>query len=214
MSGWSALVPQKALARAKGRVPLPAPHRQALAAAMLRDTVAALASTRAVVHTFVLWDAPTDQAFFDSFPGTSHVATPGLGLNGSIEHGAVAARAAFPGCPIVVVPADLPTLRPEELSRCLDRAAAHGRAFVADANGLGTTILTATGDTDLAPAYGPESAAAHAASGAVHLRDADLSSLRHDVDELSSLKLALSAGYGANTVACLAGIASALERTR
>jgi 2-phospho-L-lactate/phosphoenolpyruvate guanylyltransferase len=214
MTHWCALVPQKSLSSAKGRLELPAAQRRALAAAMLQDTVAALASTPSVVHTIVLWDDPADCSALDPSALRTDLGTAGLGLNGSIERGAAEARRRFSGAPLVVVPTDLPTLLPQELERCLSRARLHRRAFVADAGGIGTTILTATGDADLAPAYGEHSATAHEASGAWRLRGADLGSLRRDVDGLAALTTALAVGYGARTVACLAGIAATPEPVR
>jgi 2-phospho-L-lactate guanylyltransferase len=75
------------------------------------------------------------------------------------------------------------------------RAVGPGRAFVADAAGTGTTLLAAGPRVALRPAYGPASAAAHAASGAVAL-SGDWPSLRRDVDTAADLRVAAALTLG------------------
>ena len=76
------------------------------------------------------------------------------------------------------------------------------RAFVRDAAGTGTVLLCAPAGMPLAPAFGPGSAAAHAASGARELRG-DWPGLRHDVDTAADLRAALARGAGPFTRALL-----------
>ena len=196
MPGWCALVPQKALAGAKGRLQLEPQQRRAVATAMLRDTVAALAATPAVESIIVLWDDPEDRSVL---PTVAALCTRGRGLNESLELGAEAARSQFPGLGVLVVPGDLPALDPVELALCLQRAARIPRAYLPDAAATGTTILTATRGLPLLPAYGGPSAAAHAATGAHSLEVNGLDSLRADVDDLESLARALALGCGRRT---------------
>ena len=196
MTGWCALVPQKALAGAKGRLQLQPRQRRAVATAMLRDTVAALASTPAVERIIVLWDDPEDRWVL---PTVAALCTQGHGLNESLELGAEAARSQLPGLGVLVVPGDLPALKPAELALCLERAARVPRAYLPDAAATGTTILTATHAFPLLPAYGGPSAAAHAATGAYSIDLSGLDSLRADVDDLESLARALALGCGHHT---------------
>ena len=196
MTGWCALVPQKALAGAKGRLELQPQQRRAVATAMLRDTVAALASTPAVHRIVVLWDDPADRSVL---PTVAALSTQGRGLNESLQMGAEAARSQFPGLGVLVVPGDLPALDPAELALCLERAARVPRAYLPDAAATGTTILTANRGCSLLPAYGGTSAAAHAATGAYSLSVSGLDSLRADVDDLESLTRALALGCGHHT---------------
>jgi 2-phospho-L-lactate guanylyltransferase len=72
---------------------------------------------------------------------------------------------------------------------------------VADAHGTGTTLLTAVG-TALLPAFGPGSAAAHLAGGAVPLAG-DWPGLLRDVDTPDDLRAALALGAGPRTRALL-----------
>jgi 2-phospho-L-lactate guanylyltransferase len=201
--GWCALVPQKAFSRAKGRLELPPDRREALAVAMLRDTVAAVRATRGVEHVMVLWDDDADRI---AVPAADGVSVASLGLNGSLEKGAALARYRFPHLDVLVVPGDLPALDPPELEVCLARAGEHHRAYLSDARGNGTTLLTATRDFSLLPAYGAGSAVAHAATGAHPLKETGVESARSDVDDLESLAQAMSLGCGHHTRSCCAAL--------
>jgi len=201
--GWCALVPQKALSRAKARLDLPADCRKALTVAMLRDTVAAVSATTGVRRLTVLWDDDADRA---QVPEVEGVHVEGLGLNGSLEKGVAEVRRWFPHLDVVVVPGDLPALDPRELELCLARAGDHARAFLPDAHGDGSTLLTATGDVPLVPMYGAGSAAAHAATGASPLNLTGVDSARTDVDDLESLSRAISLGCGNHTLGCCASL--------
>ena len=149
MRSWCAVIPQKSLVVAKGRLELDADARRTLATAMLRDTVAAVRATGGVDHVMVLFDDAEDMA---AFPAWKALGVPGAGLNGSIELGAALTRRRFPGHGIVVVPADLPALRAEELAACLDVADRFQRGYLPDVEGSGTTILTTTGPGPVLPA--------------------------------------------------------------
>lgn len=94
--------------------------------------------------------------------------------------------------------ADLPSLRPEELAEALDEARRHDAAYVADAEGSGTTVLTARRACDLLPSFGPDSAARHGALGAVPVAAA-VATLRRDVDTLADIRVALAMGVGRRT---------------
>jgi 2-phospho-L-lactate guanylyltransferase len=196
---WCALVPQKALSRAKGRIALPVDQRRVLATAMLRDTVAALEATPAVVRVYLLWDDAADRPVLPGSDTLRHVAAAGRTLNGAVQLGAEAARRAVPGCDLVVVPSDLPALAPAELTAFLARAGRYGSAFLADADGAGTSLLTVTGNVPLLPSYGPSSRERHVASGACELTSEDLPSLRRDVDDLATLDEAMRLGCGPHT---------------
>jgi 2-phospho-L-lactate guanylyltransferase len=208
---WCAVVPQKPLAVAKSRVELEPAHRCSLATAMLRDTVAAVAVTEGVDHVLVLLEDAADAV---ALPGRDVMVLPSGGLNRSIEMGAAVARRRFRGHGLLVVPADLPALRPAELAGCLAEAAGHPRAYLPDAEGVGTTILTVTGAGRVQPAYGAGSARAHAAGGAHMLGVNDATSARTDVDDLGSLAAALALGCGPHTRAAWAALAPTLEVAR
>lgn len=200
MSDWCVLVPQKALARAKGRLEVDPQARRAIARAMLTDTVDAIAATPGVARVVVLWDDGADAA---ALP-VEGLDTAGRPLNAALELGAAQIRRLDADAAVAVVPGDLPALDPGELRACLEIASGHGRAFLPDADGTGTTVLTATSGADLAARYGRSSTLAHAVSGAHLIRPAGLFSVRADVDDLAALARALELGCGSHTRAACA----------
>ncbi len=130
----------------------------------------------------------------------------------AIDAAAAAGLAALgPGRPRAVLLADLPCLRPHDLGAALDAAdaqlaAGRAAAVVPDAAGTGTVLL-AQGPGPVRPTrFGPGSAAAHAADGAVRLELA-LPRLRRDVDTPADLEAALALGVGPATLAALAALA-------
>jgi 2-phospho-L-lactate guanylyltransferase len=200
---WSVVVPAKRLAVAKTRLrPLtealgdPAGH-DALVLALLADTVSAAIGSPLVAEVVVVTDDPTAAALVRGLGARTVADAPDAGLNAALEHGAAVAREPA----VVALSSDLPALRPEELAAALDAASAVPRAFVADAEGTGTTLLTAVG-VPLHPAFGPGSADAHRASGAVPL-SGDWPGLVRDVDTDGDLRAALALGAGRHTTALL-----------
>jgi 2-phospho-L-lactate/phosphoenolpyruvate guanylyltransferase len=201
---WSVVVPAKRLAAAKTRLTpltsaLPgdaAARHQELVLALLADTVAAARDAAAVELVLVVTDDPRAAAEVRALGADTVGDEPDSGLNAALAHGARRARAVRPG-PVAALSSDLPALRPAELTAALRAATAAPRAFVVDAAGTGTTLLTVA-DGDLHPRFGPGSAAAHAAAGAVPL-DGDWPGLRQDVDTPADLRAACRIGVGART---------------
>jgi 2-phospho-L-lactate guanylyltransferase len=76
----------------------------------------------------------------------------------------------------------LPALRSRTLELALDAALAHERAFVPDADGTGTTLVTARAGSGFVHRFGPGSARAHRSSRLVELQLPVTSTLRRDVD--------------------------------
>src|SRR5204862_5178049 len=133
---------------------------------------------------------------------------PGRGLNPALRHGAALAAARWPGSPVAALAADLPALRPAELSTGLRAAARFQHAFVPDAAGSGTTLYTARPGTVFRPRFGPRSAARHRAAGAVELAQPGLRGLRRDVDEPADLRGASELGLGTRTATLAARLAA------
>lgn len=211
MTGWAALVPQKSLSAAKGRLALDPRARRLLATAMLRDTVASLQATPGVQHVIILWE---DRDDLHLVAGVESLHSPNIGLNAALEAGACTSRLRDPSLNLVVAPGDLPALLPHELAVCLERASRRHRAFLADSHGSGTTILTATGDSPLVPSYGEHSAAIHAITGAHRLGTEGVDTVRLDVDDLTSLAAAMSLGCGYHTLVACASLGLAPEAVR
>jgi 2-phospho-L-lactate guanylyltransferase len=195
---WSVVVPAKRLSVAKTRLrPLTTGDREshdALVLALLADTVAAALACPAVGQVLVVTDDPGAAGEVTRLGAGIVPDEPDSGLNPALEHGAVAAG----GAAVAALSSDLPALRPEELAAALGAAEHAPRCFVADAHGTGTTLLTAFG-TELRPAFGAGSAAAHRAGGAVQLTG-DWPGLVRDVDTEADLAEAVRLGVGPRTI--------------
>ncbi|MQY03100.1 2-phospho-L-lactate guanylyltransferase [Actinomadura macrotermitis] len=199
---WSLVVPVKVLARAKTRMSGAAgPHRQDLALAVAADTVAAALRCPAVRDVIVVTDDPRPAAELAALGATVVADEPDAGLNPALVHGAGRGREAAPDAGVGALSADLPALRPAELARVLEAAAAAPEAFVPDAAGIGTTLYTARPGVPFAPAFGGGSRAAHRARGARELLLDGTDSVRRDVDTPEDLLAALALGTGPRTAA-------------
>ena len=202
-AGWIVVVPVKGTIDAKSRLGdgFSATERSSLGLAFAHDTVAAAVASARVARVYVVTDAEID------WPETVVVVPEDErnGLNAAIERGIHAAERSQ-GLPqqaggIAVLLGDLPALRSEDLDAALASAEEIDRGFVPDAEGTGTTMLTARAGLPMQPRFGAGSAAAHAALGHVRL-DAG-TSLRRDVDVPAALEEAMMLGVGERTQAAL-----------
>lgn len=210
---WSLVIPVKPLMRAKSRLSASAAAalRPSLALAFAQDTVAAAASCPAVRDVVVVTDDPLAARELGALGALVVRDEPAGGLNAALAHGARAARALHPAAAVAALNADLPALRPEELSRVLEYARAFPRAFLADAAGIGTTLLSAAPGTPLAPAFGGPSRARHRASGAEEIPLSDVPGVRQDVDTWDDLRTAFALGVGPRTRAAAAPLTGSLR---
>ncbi|NUQ97913.1 MAG: 2-phospho-L-lactate guanylyltransferase [Streptomyces sp.] len=206
---WTLVIPLKPLTRAKSRLSDTAADglRPGLALAFAQDTVAAALACPAVGDVAVVTDDALAGRELAALGARIVADEPRGGLNAALTHGVSAVRAARPGSPVAALNADLPALRPPELSRVLDAATEFPRAFLADAAAIGTTLLAAAAAQELLPAFGPDSRARHRASGAVELTLGDVDSVRQDVDTGDDLRAALALGVGRYTAAVSALLA-------
>lgn len=193
---WQLFVPVKATRHAKSRLgPAFGERRLELALAFALDTVAAASSCPAIGAVTVV---TSDARVADSLGLSARVVDEGPipGLNAAIRFAlaAVPARA-----DTAVLLGDLPALTAGELERALVLAGAHQRAFVPDAEGSGTTLLTARRGVRLEPRFGRASAKAHERAGAVRLDDGGIARVRRDVDDLAALAEAARLGFGEHT---------------
>ncbi|MEU4441929.1 2-phospho-L-lactate guanylyltransferase [Actinosynnema sp. NPDC050801] len=193
------VVPVKALERAKSRLVGARLDRPALALAFALDTIAA--AIPAVRRVLAVTSDPAVVAELRAL-GVESVAGP-EGLNESLRFGFGVLRSRDAGSVVGALQADLPALRTLELTAAL--AAARGRAFCADHQGTGTTLLLSPPGGPLAPSFGIGSATAHAASGAMELVG-PWPSLRQDVDTAEDLRLASDLGLGPRTAAVVAPV--------
>ncbi|QES48036.1 2-phospho-L-lactate guanylyltransferase [Streptomyces venezuelae] len=204
---WSLVVPLKPLAAAKSRLAAAAgPDRAGLALAFAQDTVAAALACASVRDVVVVTDDPRAGAELARLGARIVPDVPGAGLNAALAHGARMVRTARPAAAVAAMNADLPSLRPVELLRVLERAEVFPRAFLPDAAGIGTTLLSAAPGVELAPAFGGPSRARHSASGAVEIALTDVDSVRRDVDTGVDLRAAAVLGLGRHTARYSAGM--------
>ncbi|MBB5116747.1 2-phospho-L-lactate guanylyltransferase [Streptomyces eurocidicus] len=206
---WTLVVPLKPLALAKSRLAAATGRapRPALALAFALDTVAAALACRAVGDVVVVTDDAVAGRRLGALGARILPEPPGAGgLNGALAHGARTVRERAPRAAVATLNADLPALRPMELGRVLDSAAEFPRAFLADAAGIGTTLLAAAPGMELAPAFEGRSRSRHRASGAHEIELADVDSVRRDVDTAEDLRAALALGVGPRTSAAAGGL--------
>lgn len=192
------LVPVKAWPRAKTRLRVAGVQSPALAAGFAADALAAAVRARCVAEVVVVTDVP------DLRPaGVTVLGDRGAGdLNAALRAAAEEVRRRRRDAVVAAMCADLPCLRAADLDDALAEAAGR-RAFVADADGTGTTLLVAAPGAVLDPHFGRDSAGAHRASGAVEIT-APLATLRRDVDTDADLHEALVLGVGPSTRSALA----------
>ncbi|MDN3264408.1 2-phospho-L-lactate guanylyltransferase [Streptomyces sp. CSDS2] len=205
---WTLVIPLKPLARAKSRLADTAGDgvRPGLALAFAQDTVGAALACAEVPDVAVVTDDELAGRELAALGARIVPDVPGGGLNAALAHGAAVVRRHRPGAAVAALNADLPALRPAELSRVLAAAAEFPRAFLPDAAGVGTTLLAASRGRELRPAFGVDSRARHRASGAAELAPAGVDSVRQDVDTGADLRAALALGVGRFTAAVAAGL--------
>jgi 2-phospho-L-lactate guanylyltransferase len=197
---WSLIVPVKHLSRAKSRLaPAVGNRREDLALAIACDTVSAALLCPGVSAVFAVTEDPRAGAELAELGAVVVGGEPGTGLNPALAHGAAVARRRLPGSGVCALSADLPALRPEELERVLAAAAGHGRSFLPDAPGVGTTLLAAAPGHPLAPAFEGASRARHLSGGTRELVVPGAASVRRDVDTPEDLRAAVALGVGPRT---------------
>lgn len=200
-AGWGVVVPVKRLAVAKSRLSaFGSDGRERLALAFAEDVVRSAMACPQVRRVLVVTDDLLATAALGSLGADVQADRPDAGLNPALEHGVEVLRARGGALGVATLSADLPALRPQDLTAALGQT--RERAFVADSAGSGTTLLAAAAGASLRPGYGPGSAALHRASGAVELAGA--AGLRRDVDTPADLAEAVALGVGPSTAAVLA----------
>ncbi|APU17171.1 MULTISPECIES: 2-phospho-L-lactate guanylyltransferase [Actinoalloteichus] len=208
-TGVDLLVPVKMLHSAKSRllgaadggVGDRARHAQ-LVVALLLDTMSAARGADGVRRVIAVTSDLVVSAAVLAEGHTVLAEPPEGGLNTALRHGSEQLLAADSSVRVGALQADLPALRSDDLAEALVEAGA-GRAFCADRQGTGTTMLIAASGSPLRPEFGVGSAARHAGSGAAPLAGRR-PTLRCDVDTEDDLREAARLGLGEHTRAVLA----------
>ncbi|KRB36767.1 2-phospho-L-lactate guanylyltransferase [Microbacterium sp. Root180] len=202
---WVVVVPVKPSARAKSRLAVPGVDRAGLARAIALDTLAAATACDLVAQVVVVTDDPALARDAAAIPALRFVPEgDASGLDAAVATGMTAID---PGgrMPRAALLGDLPSLRPADLAAALRAAASVDRGVVADAEGTGSTLVTARTGVAWASAFGDGSLARHVALGCTELPIPDASTLRRDVDTAEQLEAARALGLGPRTVALLGG---------
>ncbi|WP_067544845.1 2-phospho-L-lactate guanylyltransferase [Nocardia crassostreae] len=198
-----AVIAVKSLGQAKSRLSdrLHPHDRSRLVLAMLADTVTAAVATHGIASVTVVTPDPAVTDVVSELGAHVHPEPhdhPTGGLNAALSAAAAAVRLRHGAVDLLALQADLPALRPHELSDML-AAAPHRRSVVADHEGSGTVaLLVCDGSAPLDPLFGPDSARRHIAAGAVELLGA-WPGLRQDVDTAADLERAEALGVGEAT---------------
>ncbi|MGN2636770.1 2-phospho-L-lactate guanylyltransferase [Nocardia takedensis] len=203
-----AVIAVKNLDRAKSRLAdrLRPEHRARLVLAMLADTVTAANGVAAIRSVTVVTPDPEVAALAGELGANVHPEPLISDLNAALGDAAEALRRAHGAVELLALQADLPALRSRELAAMVAAAPAGRRSVVVDHTGSGTAALFAGGGAvALDPRFGPGSARAHLAAGAVDL-DGHWPGLRLDVDTAEDLDSALTLGAGRSTRALLGDI--------
>lgn len=185
MSCW-ALLALKTAASAKGRLAeiLPPAQRVWLVHRMLAQVVCTLQTARHIAGIAVVTGEVLAQ------PGLWRIEDPGNGLNAALEHGA--AQLAARGIDeILLLHADLPLVRPEEIDTLIEAGRRHGLALATDKLGQGSNALYAPLPLPIPLRFGPDSCRQHqdeAARRQHPLEVLRLPGLAFDIDEPRDLQ--------------------------
>ena len=156
------MIPVQAFEHAKSRLGsvLDAEERRDLVELLLRNTIAAALATEGVAEVVVVSPDP-DVLDVAAEAGARGVEQRSRGLNPALQE----ARAAATGARLLILPADLPGVRPADLARVLDAGTAAGSpsvVLVPDRHGTGTNALLLDPPDAIDPAFGGDSRAGHA----------------------------------------------------
>ncbi|HYO43626.1 MAG TPA: 2-phospho-L-lactate guanylyltransferase [Candidatus Limnocylindrales bacterium] len=155
-------IPIRAFEGAKSRLGavLDAEERRDLVETMLRRTIAAALATPGVTEVIVVSPDPEALAVAGE-AGARPLLQRSRGLNPALQE----ARAAAAGARLLVLPGDLPAIRPEDIAHVLaagDAAGTPSVILVPDRHGRGTNALLVTPPDAIDPAFGGDSRAGHA----------------------------------------------------
>lgn len=178
---------------------MPYELRSRLARAFSLDTVGAAVSAASVARVTVVTAAGAIDVF-ERLGAQALVEPQPPSLAAAIDAGLAACNL---DTPRAVLLGDIPSLTGEALDVALALAARHPRAVVGDADGTGTTLLTAMRGQAHTPAFGGGSLARHIGLGYTPLTTGVPERVRADVDTVEALVHAAALGLGAETSAVL-----------
>lgn len=210
-AAWTIIIPVKDTRVAKTRLTrFSQPARAALALAFALDSATAARDCPTVRQVVAVTNDEEAGRALETVGVRVIADVPDAGLNPALAHGVATVRRGDPGASVAAMSADLPALRPADLDAAFEAADGAAFWFVADADGLGTTLLAAGPRTELSPAFGLMSRDRHGRLGAFEILGLELAHLRRDVDTEDHLREALRLGVGRHTSTALADLEAAL----
>lgn len=193
---YAVLVPVKRPAVAKSRLGgLGDRARGDLAQAFAADTVAAVRACPLVARVLVVTDDHRLAARLSEL-GADVIPDGASDLNGTLVQAAAEMHRRDPHLRLVGLCADLPALRPDELTVALQATDPSRMSFVADQERTGTTAVVAPTLEMFRPSFGPGSRRQHLEAEAHEVDGVDVPGLRRDVDDPDDLVTALQLGVG------------------
>ncbi len=192
-----AIVPQKALAQAKSRLGsvLSAPERASLTLSLLRHVWATLRAVRDVDEVLIMTPDPEVASRARRW-GARVAPDPAPTLNASLAE--MIRRSARDGRGTLIIAADLPYLRPEDVVALLASGGDGTAVLAPSAGALGTNALLLPPGAVLHPAYGPASLVAHrsrARASGLHVVEVIRPGLAFDLDTPADLGLWRGRGF-------------------
>lgn len=200
---WIVVVPVKPSMHGKSRLKVDGVARADLARAIALDTLAAATACDLVAQVVVVTSDGVLAREAATIPALRFVPEgEARGLDAAVATGIAAVD---PGgrMPRAALLGDLPSLRPDDLAEALRQAASVPRGVVPDAEGTGSTLVTAAAGVEWTSAFGEDSLARHVSLGCAALSIPDASTLRRDVDTAAQLAAARTLGLGPRTAAVL-----------
>ncbi|RYJ07409.1 MAG: hypothetical protein EON52_01400 [Actinomycetales bacterium] len=186
---WSAVVPIRPWWLAPDSLGDSPEERIRLARALALDTLDTLAGVESVHHTVVV-TADREATFYARRLGMTVLADrPLLSLdpiNEALRLGVRWVGARYPDAPVVVIPADLAGATAACIDAAIDVLDGYDDAFVPDALGLGTSMMTTRSPRSFTSTYGAGSAINHSRAGLRAVSGVDRR-LRQDVDSRADL---------------------------
>lgn len=199
---WHILVPVRGGSASKTRLMgggFEPETRLRLAQAFASDVVTAALATPDVVGLTVITRDPDTARHFSNLGASIFKEAFGVGLNRAVSAASDHVARLHPGRGIAVLMGDIPGLTSDALAQALTQAAKLERGVLADFADTGTVLLTSTGVSSFAPAYGEGSYARHVAAGHVPIIVPADSPLKRDVDTPGDLATARDLGLGPYT---------------
>jgi 2-phospho-L-lactate guanylyltransferase len=200
---WIIVVPVKPPSRGKSRLDVAGIDRAALAHAIALDTLEAATACDLAAQVVVVTNDAALARESAAIPALRFVPEgDSRGLDAAVATG-MATMDPHSRMPRAALLGDLPALRPGDLADALRAAASVDRGLVADAEGTGSTLVTARAGVPWDSSFGEGSFARHLSLGCSPLAVPDASTLRRDVDTADQLEAAAALGLGPRTAALL-----------